>query len=100
MQASSKSRSKGEIVNGKRQGVLQECKRHEQDARSSSGSVPRSSNYWWMVRQVWRRIMCGMVSGGANQCDTVRYRVESTWEVYRNLVGHSEGVLRGLHHVL
>ena len=43
---------------------------------------------------------CGMVSGGASWCKMVQYGVESTWEVYHNLVDHSEGILRVLHRVL
>ena len=40
---------------------------------------------------------CGMVSGGASQCEMVQYGVESIWKVYRNLVDHPEGGLRALH---
>ena len=40
------------------------------------------------------------MSGGASRCNTVRYRVESTWKVYHNLVDHPEGVLRVSHCVL
>ena len=39
MRAGSKSRSKGEMVNRKWKGVIQECERHETDVRSGGGGV-------------------------------------------------------------
>ena len=72
MQAGSKSRFKGEIVNGKWQSVLQECKWHEQDARSGGSGILSSSGHWWTVRPVWR---CICMWNGEWWCESVQFGV-------------------------
>ena len=57
-------------MNRKPQGVLQECKQHETDVKSSGSSILRSSGYWWTVGQVWHRIRMWK---GEWWCESVRH---------------------------
>ena len=90
MRVGSRSRSKGEIANRKQQGVLRDCKQHEQDARSGGSGVPRLRGHWWTVRWVWCRMhmwngerWCEMEWGVSVGCITTLWTVLGVVREYR-----------------